>query len=130
MPKTTDRKNAKSAGLGLFTLLCCFLVLTSIASGQLMPWDTEGTVSAQVVMRITKRENWPYLKFSPPLDFKRSSGDLGGTFDIKNVRYVALVADADLDFKLLDKVIKSGHFITITGKFVPRTTIHQPGLLF
>ena len=67
-----------------------------LRAGELMPWETEVTVKAKVFMRVNKRENWPYLKFSKPLDFKAVPGD-PDTFDIKNVRYVALVGGVEFD---------------------------------
>jgi hypothetical protein len=73
-------------------------------------------------MRVNKRENWPYLKFPKPLDFKAVPGD-PDTFDIKNVRYVALVGGVEFD-EFADQEI------TLTGTFKPRTTVPQPGPLF
>jgi hypothetical protein len=47
-------------------LLVCLLTLSAQA-GQLMPWDTEVTVTAKLVVF---RGFEQALKFSPPLDFK------------------------------------------------------------
>jgi len=104
---------------------CTIFFSAPVLAGE-MPWNREVTVTAHVMWR----KGLPALKFAEPLDFRTDPADPEDTGDLKNVRVVPVVAESDLDFRLLEQVIKSGRPITVTGSFKRATNVHQPGSLF
>jgi hypothetical protein len=110
----------------LAQFFACTIFFTAPVLAREMPWNREVTVTAHVMWR----KGWPALKFAEPLDLRTNPADPEHTRDLRNVRVVPVVAEVDLDFRLLEKVIKSGRPITVTGSFKPATNVHQPGPLF
>jgi hypothetical protein len=107
------------------TIKILFLLLLLQISGladEPMPWQTPVTVTAKVGR--FKNGGWPYLQFTTPLSFKVSPEDPEDTYELKNLRRVPLMGD--VDFTLLQQVIKLGRPISVTGVFWPTTTVHQP----
>jgi hypothetical protein len=110
----------------LAQFFACTIFFTAPVLAREMPWNREVTVTAHVMWRKGR----PALKFAEPLDFRTDPADPEDTGDLKNVRVVPVVAEFNLDFRLLEKVIKSGRPITVTGSFKHATNVHQPGPLF
>ena len=120
--KFTKRNAAaidKYAAAFLAQFFACTIFFTAPVLAREMPWNREVTVTAHVMWR----KGWPALKFAEPLDLRTNPADPEHTRDLRNVRVVPVVAEVDLDFRLLEKVIKSGRSITVTGSFKPATNV-------